>query len=148
MESQENCFMSKVNSSSEPLITLTIKIIDMKKVLIQLTVIILFFVSCVKHDDPDPETDANIKIDVCHREGNGSSHIINISIDAWPAHQAHGDVRLDDQDDDGFVPNNNCGFGQMGDCNDLNPAIRPGAIEVCGNNIDENCNGQINESCP
>ena len=119
----------------------------MNKLLINLLGIVLLFGSCVKHDDPEPEKEGNYKIDVCHREGNGSSHIINISIDAWPAHLAHGDVRLDDQDDDGFVPNNNCGFGQMGDCNDLNAAIRPGSIEVCGNNIDENCNGQINESC-
>ena len=120
----------------------------MNKLLINLLSIVLLLGSCVKHDDPEPEKGGNYKINVCHREGNGSSHIINISIDAWPAHLAHGDVRLDDQDDDGFVPNNNCGFGQMGDCNDLNAAIRPGSIEVCGNNIDENCNGQINESCP
>lgn len=87
------------------------------------------------------------KIDVCHKEGNGSSHTINISINAWPAHQAHGDVRLDDQDGDGYVLNNDCGFGQMGDCNDLNASINPGATEICNNGIDENCNGLIDENC-
>jgi Putative metal-binding motif len=38
-----------------------------------------------------------------------------------------------DQDGDGFFT------GQ--DCNDLDPAIRPGAVEVPGNAVDENCDG-------
>jgi Putative metal-binding motif len=38
-----------------------------------------------------------------------------------------------DQDRDGFFA------GQ--DCNDLDPAIRPGAVEVPGNAVDENCDG-------
>lgn len=35
-----------------------------------------------------------------------------------------------------------------GDCNDNNAAIKPGAAEVCGNFIDDNCTGQIDEGCP
>jgi hypothetical protein len=33
------------------------------------------------------------------------------------------------------------------DCNDANPAVHPGAPEICGNHIDDNCNGQIDEGC-
>jgi hypothetical protein len=33
------------------------------------------------------------KVDVCHREGNGSYHLINISENALPAHLNHGDGR-------------------------------------------------------
>lgn len=32
------------------------------------------------------------KVDVCHKEGNGSYHLINISDSAFDAHIAHGDA--------------------------------------------------------
>jgi hypothetical protein len=34
-----------------------------------------------------------------------------------------------------------------GDCNDATGAINPAAIEICGNNIDDNCNGVVDETC-
>jgi hypothetical protein len=45
-----------------------------------------------------------------------------------------------DNDGDGYTV-------VQGDCNDNNAAIHPGAIEVCGNNIDDNCNGYTDENC-
>jgi uncharacterized protein (TIGR02145 family) len=85
------------------------------------------------------------KMDVCHYDVvTNSWHTINISMNAWPDHMGHGDVRLDDQDEDGYVLNNECGVIPMGDCNDLDAAINPGATEIC-NGIDDNCNGQIDE---
>jgi cysteine-rich repeat protein len=44
-----------------------------------------------------------------------------------------------DSDGDGYAPPQ--------DCNDANPAVHPGAVELC-NGIDDNCNGQIDEGCP
>lgn len=38
-------------------------------------------------------------------------------------------------------------LGTTPDCNDSNSAINPGVSELCGNLIDDNCNGQIDEGC-
>ncbi len=45
-----------------------------------------------------------------------------------------------DQDGDGIAWCN--------DCDDSNPAVHPGAPEVCGNHLDDDCNGVVDENCP
>ncbi|WP_297868830.1 GEVED domain-containing protein, partial [uncultured Flavobacterium sp.] len=36
---------------------------------------------------------------------------------------------------------------RAGDCNDSSASVNPGATEICGNSIDDNCNGQTDEGC-
>jgi hypothetical protein len=45
------------------------------------------------------------------------------------------------------IDNDRDGFFAGQDCNDNNPAIRPGALEIKGNRIDENCDG-LSEAFP
>ena len=43
-----------------------------------------------------------------------------------------------DLDGDGYTP-------AQGDCNDCNPTVNPGAVEVAANGQDDDCNGQVDE---
>ena len=45
-----------------------------------------------------------------------------------------------DDDQDGFTEN-------QGDCDDADASINPGAAEVCGDNVDQNCDG-VDLTCP
>lgn len=83
---------------------------------------------------------------ICHFEASkGTWKLMNFNSSTWPRHQAHGDIRLDDPDRDGYVPTNHCGYGRMGDCNDADATIHPDATEIPGNGIDENCNGMSDD---
>ncbi|HAN80337.1 MAG TPA: hypothetical protein DCQ47_02695, partial [Gammaproteobacteria bacterium] len=50
-----------------------------------------------------------------------------------------------DNDGDGFSP---CSNGPSCDCDDTQATINPLAAEVCGDVIDNNCNGAAEEDCP
>jgi len=54
----------------------------------------------------------------------------------------------DDGDGYGFYACSTCPVPEERDCYDQDPAVNPGAAEVCGNGIDDNCIGQIDEGCP
>ena len=47
---------------------------------------------------------------------------------------------VDDCDEDGFVPGD-------GDCDDEDPTVHEGAREICGDDIDNNCNGDVDDDC-
>ena len=51
-----------------------------------------------------------------------------------------------DADQDGFGIGPTCEGPQ--DCDDSNPAIRPGAEEVCGDDIDQDCDFTADDGCP
>lgn len=112
---------------------------------------VLFLTACQKKTGNEIPGQTNGAKLICHYNLVTNSWIsITIDITAWPVHQGHGDIRLDDSDGDGYIPVNACGFaGRLGagDCDDNNEAIRPGTNEICGNNIDDNCNGQVDENC-
>lgn len=57
-----------------------------------------------------------------------------------------------DQDGDGYVGSEWSAHAggtapNTGDCSDTNAAVNPAAAEVCGDNIDNDCDGQIDEGC-
>ncbi|MBT8190687.1 MAG: hypothetical protein KJO29_09695 [Bacteroidia bacterium] len=100
----------------------------MKRIIFFFSIITLVF-SCAKDDltktdiiDENTEIEnRGQKIDVCH---NG--HIIRVSINAVPAHQAHGDAV--DMDGDGYFDKDNvCG---PTDCDDNNTELTDNC-EVC-----------------
>ncbi|WP_420883198.1 putative metal-binding motif-containing protein [Zhouia amylolytica] len=83
----------------------------------------------------------NKKIQICHYDSEDNSWgIIEVNNNSWDDHASHGDVRLDDQDNDGAVPDNACEFGVMGDCDDLNADVSPLNNEIVNNGIDDDCN--------
>jgi hypothetical protein len=41
-----------------------------------------------------PDEEEGPKVQLCHRTGNGSYHLIDVSISAEPAHRAHGDGKI------------------------------------------------------
>ncbi len=49
-----------------------------------------------------------------------------------------------DLDNDGF---NSTDYYEGTDCNDIDALINPDSFEICGNNIDEDCDGRFNNNC-
>jgi hypothetical protein len=130
----------------------------MKKV-IYLLIAVLFVFNCSidNIEESIPQEDTSImksssasskkskksKVLICHNLGSGF-HTIEVSPNALDAHYSHGDINPD-KDGDGFTAPfgelNPCHIGDGNDCDDDNPNVNPNSDEICGNAIDENCNG-------
>ena len=125
------------------------------KYLLTMLAVGVFLIGCEKESSTvNPNDELSLiqrapapKIDICHLKKNGNWQLRSIPESQWPKYQANGDVRLDDQDGDGFVPDNECGVGPMGDCDDLNADRFPGNEEICGDSIDQDCDG-FDPECP
>ena len=85
-----------------------------------------------------------------YRTQAGNEEIKDIKIQAKLVQLTDGTLKLrsikelsrEEVDDDGD------GFSFLNDCNDNDAKVNPSASELCGNNIDDNCDGQIDENCP
>ncbi len=120
-----------------------------------LLLILFLIVSC---STESIETDATVQMEsstistkagnvtVCHKNGKGDWNLLSISENALNGHLNHGDTLLEDYDGDGYVSmENDCLPG--GDCDDTDPSVYPGAEEICGDFIDNDCDGDIDEDC-
>jgi len=124
----------------------------MKKLFYLSLSLLLIFSACQKSDTlPTLEANKEMsvgpagKVSICHLAGKGKILVIQINQNALAAHLAHGDYVLD-ADGDGFTAIGACS-GTMDDCNDNDASINPGAEEVCGDGMDNNCNGVVDENC-
>lgn len=78
----------------------------------------------------------------CIRQGNQTTFVRRTCPDDSVCENGRCVDVCIDRDGDGFFAN--C---DPVDCNDTRRSINPAAPEVCGNNRDDNCNGQRDEGC-
>jgi hypothetical protein len=87
-------------------------------------------------------------VEVCKKSGCQPGPVVACSttsacdIDSCDETQKTCNHTIRDVDGDGD-PDNHCSGGH--DCDDSNPAVSSTHSEVCGNGIDDNCNGKIDE---
>ena len=123
---------------------------------------IMIFTSCTKEvaviDENRTLKNRSNDVIVCHSTGNGNYVQIEINENALRAHLNHGDLLPSawyaDEDEDGYGDPNSelfsC-FASTGfvsdntDCDDQSVSVNPGVSEVCDNNIDDDCDGLIDE---
>ena len=76
--------------------------------------------------------DANIHPGATEVDGNLKDDDCDGKADEAPDHTAS--TNTTDADGDGYSP-------ATGDCDDTNPAVHPGAAEICGDGLDNDCDG-------
>lgn len=129
----------------------------MKKVMyvLGLSIVLALIVAACQNGqnivEPQPQAPGSFvkangdKVTICHVTGNGNYIVIEVNVNALDAHLAHGDYLLD-ADGDGFTAFGACA-GSMDDCDDNDDTVFPGAEEICGDGIDNNCDGRVDEEC-
>ena len=76
--------------------------------------------------------------------GAGDAADAAVSADAPDASGEDTALVCDDPDDDGYGPG--CALGAI-DCAPNNPQVSPAADEACGDGVDNDCDGDIDEGC-
>lgn len=116
-------------------------------------------------DSAAPERDGSAsaerseKVDVCHLNGSGNINVLSVSSSAVSSHLAHGDhlagTYFLDADGDGVgdsAETAECLYDDYvavgGDCDDDDDTVSPDAEEVCGDGIDDDCDGRADNACP
>lgn len=123
----------------------------------------LALLACAEESAPDTQAEAirgGAKVDVCHVTGSGAIHTLNVSTSAVSAHLAHGDFLpltfFADVDGDGYgdpiAPVEACEaptgtVDNADDCDDTDALTSPAEEEVCGDELDNDCDGDIDEDC-
>ena len=109
-------------------------------------------------DDCDGEIDNGVLIayyaDV-DADGFGNAQSVQFGCSPIAGYVSNADdcddalITYQDNDNDGFggLGFDACGVLTNDDCNENDNTINPGAVEICGNTVDENCNGLVNEDC-
>lgn len=100
----------------------------------------------VIYDESQTETELNarpVKVTVCRQNLRKGTYSVVTVVDK---RVLPGDVVID-ADGDGYEAPNECNLFSGLDCNDSNVAINPGAVEICSDGIDNDCDGVIDDGC-
>ncbi|MES9970254.1 MAG: putative metal-binding motif-containing protein [Candidatus Thiodiazotropha sp.] len=90
------------------------------------------------------DNDASINPGAAEICSDGIDNNCNSLVDTADSNAVDCPLECTDNDGDGYsTEGGSCGAM---DCDDGNPEVNPGALEICGDGIDNNCNGSIDSA--